>query len=163
MAEFLSDDQIHALLLEEKLLPADFRRRMKLKPKRGHKESELDVVGVSGSAFRLLIRQSLFNPLDFSVILGFCVPGSNQIVRLRRYNGKSHEHTNPIEQQTFYDFHIHKATERYQRSGSREDTYAEVTDRFVDVEQAIDCLLQDCGFVTPDDPQQSLFAFGGSR
>jgi hypothetical protein len=29
---------------------------------------------------------------------------------LRRCNGKSHEHTNIIESDKFYDFHIHTAT-----------------------------------------------------
>jgi hypothetical protein len=44
---------------------------------------------------------------------------------LRRHNGKSHEHTNQIEAGAFYDFHIHRATERYQELGMREDAYAE--------------------------------------
>ena len=54
------------------------------------------------------------------------VPQSNRVFRLRRYNGKSHEHTNPIEKEIFYDFHIHTATERYQvLENKKEDTYAE--------------------------------------
>jgi hypothetical protein len=52
---------------------------------------------------------------------------------LRRHNGRSHEHTNQIEASTFYDFHIHMATERYQELGMREDAYAEATDRFGDM------------------------------
>ena len=76
---------------------------------------------------------------------------------MRRHNGKSHEHTNQIEARTFYDFHIHMATERYQELGMREDAYAEATDRFGDFESALRCLLDDGGFETPPDPNLQLF------
>ena len=69
------------------------------------------------------------------------------------------EHTNRIERQTFYDFHIHMATERYQQLGNRdprEDAYAEVTDRYGDATGALDCLLADAAFVT-DGPQGNMF------
>jgi hypothetical protein len=42
----------------------------------------------------LVLRQSILNPLDFSIILAYRPPKSNQLFRLQRYNGKSHEHTN---------------------------------------------------------------------
>ena len=77
--------------------------------------------------------------------------------RLRRYNGKSHEHSNTIESQTLYDFHIHHATERYQLSGLREDTFAEPTNRYGDLHGAIGCMIEDCGLDVPKDPQLSLF------
>jgi hypothetical protein len=157
VADFLSDEEVKALLAEEKRLPAGYSHRFVLKEKRGHGEFELDLDGTDGSAFRVVARRSNFNLLDFSVILAYCAPGSNQVLRLRRYNGKSHEHTNPIERQTFYDFHIHTTTERYQRSGNREDTFAEVTDRYANVDQAVECLFEDCGFIVPDELQPSLF------
>jgi len=119
----LTDQDIARLIQEPKLLPADFRARIETRPKRGHKERELDLRGADGSEFRLILRQSLYNALDFSVILAFCPAESNQIFRLRRYNGKHGEHSNTIEGQTFYDFHIHEATERMpspgQPTGSR--------------------------------------------
>ena len=68
-----------------------------------------------------MLRQNKINRLDFSVILAVRVPQSNLLFRLRRYNGKSHEHTNHIEGDTFYDYHIHMATERYQEIGTRKD------------------------------------------
>jgi hypothetical protein len=79
------------------------------------------------------------------------------IFRLRRYNGKSHEHTNLIEDVSFYEYHIHQATERYQLLGAREDSYAEPTDRFSDFYQAVSCLMEDCGFEIPSGAQRSLF------
>jgi hypothetical protein len=158
MAIRLNDAEISRLLAERKPLPLDYRERIQTKPKRGHKERELDVKGTDGSEFRLILRQSEFNLLDFSVILAYRLPKSNQFFRLRRYNGKSHEHTNTLEGRTFYDFHIHMATERYQdESGLREDCYAEPTKRFVDYHGAIRSMLGDCGFDVPLDTQGALF------
>jgi len=97
----------------------------------------------------LAIRQSMLNHFDFSVILGYKVPGFNTVFRLRRYNGK-HRHTNTIEKHPLYDFHIHTATERYQRiGGMKEDSFAEATDRYQTLDTAIQCLLDDCGFIPP--------------
>jgi len=117
-------------------------------PKLGEEpEFEREITGENGSLFRLVFRQSESNQLDFSIILLYIAKGSNQQFRLRRHNGKSHEHTNPIEKNTFYGFHIHTATERYQQSGYREDTYAEETNRYADYHGAIECMLRDCGFM----------------
>ncbi|MER3422247.1 MAG: hypothetical protein C4293_02465 [Nitrospiraceae bacterium] len=154
----LSETEIARLIAEKKPLPLDYRERIQTRPKRGHKERELDVIGADGSEFRLIFRQSEFNPFDFSVILAYRASKTHQLFRLRRYNGKSHEHTNVLERQTFYDFHIHTATERYQdKSGLREDSYAEPTSRFADFHGAIRCMLADCGFDAPQSSQGSLF------
>ena len=84
-------------------------------------------------------------------------PGTNQLFRLRRYNGKSHEHTNNIEKNSFYDFHIHMATERYQELGTREDAYAEPTNQFSDFHSALQYMLNECNFEPPENEQLSLF------
>ena len=157
MAVQLTDSEIADLLAERKPLPSGFRTKLVTRPKRGHTERELDVPGADGSDFRLILRQSLVNALDFSVILGYRVPSSNQLFRLRRYNGRSHEHTNVIEGDTFYEFHVHTATERYQDEGLREDAFAVPTDRYSDFEAAQQCMFDDCEFVLPVDPQDSLF------
>jgi hypothetical protein len=117
----------------------------------------LDIEGENGNEFRLILRQSVINPLDFSIILAYRPPRSNQLFRLRRYNGKSHEHTNIIEGSKFYSFYIHQATTRYQESGSNEDSYAEPTDLFSDFNQALSCMLKDCGIQVPVEPQGRLF------
>ncbi len=62
-----------------------------------------------------------------------------------------------IEGEAFYDFHIHAATERNQDLGMREDSFAEVTERFGDYEGAVRALLADCGFQAPPSEQQVLF------
>jgi len=157
MVDILSDQDIERLIKEKKHLPANYQGRIQVQPKRDHKERELDTKGDDGNDFRLILRQSLFNPLDFSIILVYRPPQSNILFRLRRYNGKSHEHTNAIEGGTFYDYRIHQATERYQQIGAREDTYAEPTNRFSDFHQAISCMINDCGFEIPSGTQGTLF------
>ena len=160
MPVYLTDKDIRALLQEPKLLPSGYERRLEPRSKGGHSEAELPVQGADRSAFRIIVRRSLANHLDFSVILGYCPPKTSQMIRLRRYNGKSHEHTNPIERQTFYDFHVHQATERYQESGYREDTFAEPTDRYADVRGAIQCLFADCAVQLPPEARTPLFDSG---
>lgn len=58
---------------------------------------------------------------------------------------------------TFYDFHIHIATERYQEIGTREDAYAEPTDRYGDFHSALQCLIDDTSLNVPPEAQRSLF------
>ncbi len=157
MAAAYSDSEIAALIREPKPLPDDWSTRTTLRPKRGHHERHLDVVGESGTEFRLILRQNTINRLDFSIILAVLVPQSSQVFRLCRYNGRSHEHTNHIEGDTFYDFHIHRATERYQMLGAREDAYAEPTDRYGSYYDALRCLLKDASFRVPSKQQGDLF------
>ena len=146
----LNERDIARLIQERKPLPDDYQSHIELRAKRGHRERELDVTGSDGDEFRLILRQSTHNTLDFSVILAYRLPGSNEVFRLRRYNGRSHIHSNSIERQTFYyEFHAHQATERYQEIGAREDSYAEPTDRYSDIQSALDCMFQDCGFELP--------------
>ncbi len=148
----LSDTQIDALISERKTIPEGLRPIGRQIERNQHRRRDFDVSGVSGSEFMVAIRQSTLNPFDFSVILGYRVPGFNTVFRLRRYNGKSHVHTNTIEGDAIQGFHIHYATERYQSSGgSKEDGFAQKTDRYWTLESAIDCLISDCGFVAPID------------
>lgn len=57
--------------------------------KGGHKERELDIKGADGGDYRVILRQSISNSLDFSIILAYRPPKSNQLFRLQRYNGKA--------------------------------------------------------------------------
>jgi hypothetical protein len=76
---------------------------------------------------------------------------------LCRYNGKSHEHKNKLEKETaFYDYHIHKATERYQREGTKEEYFAEASSRYSTPQQALNCLIADCNVELPLNSQLRL-------
>lgn len=153
----LTDHDINTLILELKPLVPNWRQKLVSKPKRGHNEVEMDIDGSNGSRFRVIIRQSKFSSLDCSVILAYQLPNTNRLFILRRYNGKSHTHTNNIEGETFFDFHIHTATERYQARGFRPEHWGTPTDRYADLEGALECMISDCGFITPEDNQLHLF------
>jgi hypothetical protein len=128
-----------------------------MKEKRGHKEKEITLEREDRSQFKIIVRQNVINILDFSIILGYMAPRSNVLFRLRRYNGKSHEHTNKIEGITFYDYHFHTATQRYQEAGFEEDGYAEPISEYADLQSAGECLKKDCGILLPDQAQLTMF------
>ena len=95
--------------------------------------------------------------LDFSITLAVYIPQSNHNLRLRRYNGNSHEHTSSIERITFRDFRIHRATECHQNIGTQEDGYAEPTDRYNTWHDALQCMVNDSNIDALIGPQQTLF------
>ncbi|HJX50501.1 MAG TPA: hypothetical protein VJ438_03495, partial [Candidatus Nanoarchaeia archaeon] len=111
-----------------------------------------------GSLFTIIFRQNDINILDFSIILGYFAPNSNVVFRLKRYNGKSHFHTNQIEKNSFYDYHIHVATERYQLAGFYEDGYAEISSEYSDIDTAMDVLVKDSNIILPEEKQMKLFS-----
>lgn len=156
MPILFTDENIKALLLEPKVLPADYISKMQMKPKTGHKEGELAITGGNGSQFTLILRQSEFNHLVFSVILAFKIPNNSQHFRLCRYNGP-HSHRNKLESEIIQGFHIHQATARYQGSGMKEDSFAVATTRYNDIHGAIDCMIADCAFIVPPEAQTRLF------
>jgi hypothetical protein len=157
MAAQYSDGEIQGFIGERKLLPENYRSLIELKSKRGHSENQLDVTSDSGNVFRLILRRSDINHFNFSIILAILRGNSNQVFRLRRYNGNSHLHTNMIEGNEVLGFHIHTATERYQDLGGDEEHYAESTDRYSSYIEALQCMFEECGFKVPDDGQLALF------
>jgi len=158
MNVILSDTEIDSLIHETKLISnPDSWKRMKLRSKRGHYEFQSVVIGESQNEFSLIYRKSMNNQLDFSVILAIKLRSTGRLFRLRRYNGCSHEHTNRIERETFYDFHIHYATERYQNLGMSEDAYAVRTDCYSDDVQAFNFAVSDSRIVVPNGFQLKLF------
>jgi hypothetical protein len=153
-----TDADIASLVSEPKALKPGWRSRLKLKPKsnEAHSECDLDLSADSGGVFVLKLRLARLDPTNFSVILCYCVPNSNRLFRVRRYNG-IHRHTNQIERQTFTSFHVHEATERYQERGTKEEDFALPTDRYQDFATALDCCLADCNITDPDQPNRPLF------
>lgn len=139
-----SDQEIEELIQERKVLPDDWYSRL-IRPNK--EKGELTVIGDKGNEFRIIVRPDDAMPLDFSVILVVIPPRSNQDFKLRRYNGQHGGHRNRIEKERIEEFHIHYATERYQRRGSKEEAYALPTDRYNSYEDALRCLIQDANFV----------------
>lgn len=158
METFLTDEEIKKLINVNKQMtiqPDILFQNMK--DKRGHKSAEYEMPQEDGSSFVIKIRISNENSLDFSVILGYIPAKSTKPFLLRRYNGKSHEHRNRLEKEdVFYDFHIHSATERYQREGNNEEYYAYISDRYSTPREALKCLITDCNISLPFESQLTL-------
>ena len=150
MAIIYTNEEINELINERKPLPQEWNRQI-------YTLNHMDVKGDKGNQFRISARQDRYNPLDFSVILGVIHPLTTKVFRLRRYNGKTNPHTNRIERNEVSGFHIHEATERYQKRRQNEDAYAVETIRYSDIEGAVACLIVDANFVVPQNTQLVLF------
>ena len=94
MAGTYSDQEISVLIQERKALPRDWRSRSQLRPKRGHEERDLELVGGAGSEFHVILRKNTINALDFSIIVAVRVPNSNTLFRLaslQRQESRAHQ------------------------------------------------------------------------
>ncbi len=157
MNYYFTDIEIDKLLTEKKIFPGMIKDLLSFKETDGHKNSSIEIQKNDGSQFVIKLRQNVNNVNDFSVILGYQSKGSNTIFKLRRYNGKSHQHTNRIEENKFYDFHIHTATQRYQDLGCKEESFSEETDKYADIRGALKCMIEDCNITIQNEPQTDLF------
>lgn len=158
MKRIFTDIEINDLINEAKNIDVnDYNNLLNLtKQRKQHLEKEVYIKKSDGSSFLIIIRKNKLNIMDFSVILGYLPSKTNSVFRLRRYNGKSHRHKNKIEKNSFYDFHMHTATERYQQLGMREDHYAEPTSKYSDVNGAVTNLFKDCLINIPSGGQPLL-------
>ncbi len=163
---FLTDGEIQGLLDEPKVMSCSadtLLLYMKTKSGRGasHQQNSIKFSRTNREGEWLIyLRRSQENPLDFSCGLGLIPKGRVQAFTLIRYNGKSHQHTNRLENEAaFYDFHIHHATEKYQQSSYGDEHHAQPTNRYTNLHGALRSLLIDCKVTedSPDDKQMRLF------
>jgi hypothetical protein len=156
MASF-TDSDIKRFIEEPKTLPLDWVSKMKCVEKNLHKELSIDVRGdlelknendeIKTNMYKILLRQHKIDSLNFTAIFSFYLPYTGGILNMKRYCGKYHQHTNKIEGTELpIDFHIHTITHRYQKSSFENDTFAEITNRYNDLNGALNCLLKDCNF-----------------
>lgn len=165
MPRILTEQEIEDLVREGKPLPSNWQTRLRPLQKRHYQyeERELPVQSGSGRQFRVIARRNRQNQLDFSIIL-LLEDDDGTEYRLIRYNGKhASRHTNRWEKDRGHTgwrigqgFHIHRATERYQRDGYIIDGYAEATNGYTDFGSALDAFLDRCGFQRADPHQQRL-------
>lgn len=137
-----------------------------------YEQRDLEVEGAGGGRFVVVLRRNLLNRLDFSILLRF-VDEDGTEYNLVRYNGRhSSKHTNEWEKRhrrpnaSFTNaFHIHRATERYQREfgHKRIEKYAETTERYGSFEAAVNCFLEDNGFERPSEAEGQLNLFPGEE
>lgn len=110
-----------------------------------------------GNLYHIIFRLNQADPNNFTVILAVENPDTGKLFHLRRYNGPGmQDHTNTIENESFYGFHIHEATVRYQKAGKDAEHYAVQTDRFNDMESAFACMVDDCALSYKNRSQLSL-------
>ena len=134
-----TDHQIDKWMQKRKVLPPDLHNFI-------WEHKKLYVWGDDDNKYRIIIRDEYRRKPSFSVVLLVYPFDTNQEVRLRRYNSPHGKHTNHLEGSAVYQYHIHKATEKYQRSGDDIDHYAEETNRFSDIRGALQCLIEDGNF-----------------
>ena len=154
-----TDVEISQFINEAKILPDNYYDVLitQLKIKGAFKRSTLEVRGSEQNVYHIDIRQSTQYNRDFSVILRVEQRLTTGYFILRRYNGSSHWHTNVIEgESAFRSFHIHHATQRYQEIDRKPEHYAEPTDRYSDIVTALDCMIDDCGFIRPSNNRRRL-------
>lgn len=147
-----TDAEITDFINERKILPHDYYSTLIVNRKTtgAFKRSELSVQGAQGNLFYIHTRQAVQNIRDFSVILSVENIITTGSFILRRYNGNSHWHSNPLEKEArFRAFHIHYATERYQSVNRKPEHYAQAASNFADIVSALECMITDCGFVEP--------------
>lgn len=147
-----SDKDIDELIAVPKYLPPDYRSRLRTRARSysdKHEEGQLEIDVQDKGTFRVIIRKNRINQLDFSAILGYIPSERLRLFRLRRYNGV-HKHTNRIERNSFRDFHVHYATQRYQEAGWDIDAYAELTEKYTTIDGAWELLLDECNFIRPE-------------
>ena len=91
---------------------------------------------------RMVIRQNIDRPCNFSVILVYRDPSAGDVTVVR-YNGDHGSHRNRLEKETIKGPHIHRMTERYQLHSTHPDGYAVATDAYSDLGGAVELFLRD--------------------
>jgi hypothetical protein len=134
----LRDVEIEDLIKKPKYFFLEDLNRAKFRTQDSHRKKEIHLrCNNSSGQFYLFWRQNTIDPLDFSVGLSYNFPDSNIKINLIRCNGNGHIHKNKLEGTKFDgEFHIHKATERYQLLGLKAENYAEKSTEFADMEGA---------------------------
>lgn len=154
MTGIISDARIAAMIAEPKALPENWRQELaNLKDRVGRYESEVDFTGGNGTPFRIIVSRRHRAASDFTVILMLNSP-THPGFRFLRYDGSGHDHRNTIEgNRIVRKPHIHRATERYQRTtfNRRPDGYAEETQRYQDLAGAWDCFHADVNLRFPSE------------
>lgn len=135
-----TDEEIDALRSAPKrVINPGARWSDKPRVRPAHRQRRFQASGQQDEDVRFSIyqRQNLVDECDFSCGIAYFPPGGLPLV-LARYNGPSHEHGAVV-----YRAHIHRTSERAISAGRKPESEAEETDRFMTVEGALACLIED--------------------
>lgn len=126
--------------------------------KGSHLQKNFEAISEDGHRFSIYTRQSKKIANHFSCGLLWHLPSGEKLT-LRRYNGPSHLHVNRLEStDTSNRCHVHMATERYIQALRKPEGYAEPTDRYSILSEAVGCLIADCNItgLLYEEPQLRL-------
>lgn len=138
----LSENLVREIIREPKFLSKDVNlKELEMSEDNNHYRKDVDL-DCARFKCKVRIRKSVDRPLNFSVILVYIDDVKREYV-IVRYNGNHGSHRNRIEKDTIIGPHIHYLTERYQERTTHPDGYAEGTDRYLDIDGAIDVFLED--------------------
>lgn len=143
-----SDEDLEGLRHKEKRVVNPQARWIE---KPGHRQRNFQVIGKwDETRFQVYQRQSIADDDDFSCGIAYLPHGGARLT-LARYNGPSHIHGDFI-----YRSHIHRATASAIAVGRKPESEAEETERFVTLNGAFRCLIDDFRLegVTPPEPDQ---------
>lgn len=146
----LTDEEIDWLLSHAKIITGT---KGKPRTQRRSEQRGYFVESVEGNyKFELYTRQNTIDQDHYSCGLIYHAADGTSVT-LVRYNGSNHEHRNPLEGGQLIQFkcHIHRATQRYIEMGDKAEKYAETTDRYTNMDGALECLLLDCNIARQDD------------
>ena len=90
---------------------------------------------------KMVIRQNTDRTDNFSIILVYKDPVMGDVPILR-FNGNHGNHKNRIENEIIRGPHIHIMTERYQRHTTHPDGYAERTDLYRNIKEALESFME---------------------
>ena len=111
----------------------------KPKSRPAHSQRTFQAVGqqVLEARFSVYQRRNLADASDFSCGISYHPPGAPSLA-LARCNGPSHEHGDIA-----YRPHIHRASETAIAAGKKPESETKETRRFVTLEGALACLIED--------------------
>ena len=116
---------------------ARWANKPKLRPVHSQRIFQADGQQGQEARFSVYQRQNLADASDFSCGISYHPPGAPSLT-LARYNGPSHEHGDIA-----YRPHIHRASETAIAAGKKPESEAQETRRFVTLEGALACLIED--------------------
>lgn len=140
MAKKLTDKEI----LVFKDMPKYLTKPLKQKWTVNLKVKQLSIELYSGDHnFNIYMRQAMMDEDNFSCGISLTVDGNSDIT-LARYNGSNHVHVNKCDGRRFdFECHIHEANEKSLKASKKIENYAEPTNRYTNLQGAIQCVLTD--------------------
>ncbi|TPR80636.1 hypothetical protein FJV18_04075 [Acinetobacter baumannii] len=158
MTKKLNNIEIEALKNMQKSLTKPLRIKWTTSLK--FKQITIDLCNIDRTMmFKLYMRQSVLDEDNFSCGISFTKNGEDDIT-LARYNGSNHVHVNKSDGQRFeFQCHIHQANEESFKVSKKIEHHAIATNRYTNLQGAIQCVIQDFAIINLDISQ--FFKQGG--